>query len=170
MKTLYTYTIKKYIPSNINEMIMKSSSVFLDVGDGVGVSFLYDEVDNILHPNFFVGTEEPIFTNPVDVRILIGAVVQYDFSLNITTLFKYESIYSIDSIQIKEKTIKDYSKMITELEEKGVVKITKNESFLATDPRSFIFDGKEYPVDCLGTSLCMDITEIIYNEWSKNRV
>lgn len=61
----------------------------------------------------------------------------------------------------------DFPAIVTELEKAGVVKCSPSESYLADDPRVFHYRGEEYQVDCLGGSLCQDITDEVVAEFKR---
>ena len=64
----------------------------------------------------------------------------------------------------------DYPGMITDLEKHGVITTTESKSFICTDPRTFHYKSQSYEVDCLGTSLCQDISDMIVSEWNKLKI
>ena len=59
----------------------------------------------------------------------------------------------------------DYSKTITQLEKAGLVQTKLSTLMMATDGRKFVYKGEEWEVDCLGTSLCQEVTDEIVALW-----
>jgi hypothetical protein len=61
----------------------------------------------------------------------------------------------------------DYSKLITVLEERKMIKTRETENLLATDLREFQFENEWYLVDILGTALFPKITQQIIDLYEK---
>jgi hypothetical protein len=68
---------------------------------------------------------------------------------------------------VQKEKIWNYSRIIDDLERHKLVTIFPSTMILATDPRKFILKNskEEYEVDCLGTTLCEDITEMVLSLW-----
>ena len=71
------------------------------------------------------------------------------------------------------ETVTDWSQTITDLWNKGIVETTETKSALAIDKRKFWFrvggaDASEaIDVDCLGTTMCTEISEKVLDAWNK---
>lgn len=179
MQTLYDYNITgEDLPQNFEEIVESSISLKLSLFSTdkiVTIYFVYDPDNKLIHTERFEGIDEPLFTNPPSPDQLKELMKE---SNSIITIRSKED-YPIGRVVIK---LKDYSQMITDLEEASFVITKPSKLFLATDPRIFKFQKKlsitedpdqivqedltqEWNVDCLGTNLCMDITDVVERIW-----
>jgi len=81
--------------------------------------------------------------------------------------------------KVKIHKFRNYSKIIDDLQKSGFIAVEKSTCFLATDPRKFMLFEKVvdiipelkkeinimYEVDCLGSSLFVDLTKTIIELW-----
>lgn len=59
----------------------------------------------------------------------------------------------------------DYSSMIDFLAAKNLVTTSTSTNVLALDDKCFTLDKETYDVDCLGTSLCLDISKLVQEKY-----
>lgn len=195
-KTVYEYRITPSTDDakRIEDILSHASDIFVTL-EGVELHFDYfshmkdGECQGVIQPSLTTGSAfgyESSHHKPksYDTISFLEFCELYAASIIVTSSFALggspHSPHSHIEI-IGEKFYYDYSKMITLLQERGIVKVKKSKSFLTTDGRLFSLvsthssvkdmikrnsDLKDhirvwYEVDCLGTSLHQTLTSLI---------
>jgi hypothetical protein len=144
-KILYEYEVDK----DEAFMIQNSSSVIIS-RSGLEDIFIYNSECDLLHS---LNTIEDL---TLDEAFKLGTV-------HIKTYTKYSKEETNQTLQI------DWSQTITDLDTLGFVKTKSSMSFMAVDPRKYWIDDEEMAidVDCLGTTLFLDESDVILNMWKE---
>lgn len=164
-RQLYTY---KFSPKTSSEILELGECLHLceelEVNTKSGnVNFLYEKEDGNVYPtkisrNYNGEAIEPIsgtkFASKwLGVHAQITVITKQPLEYNSMVLTGVREYY-------------DYPKMIDDLEKNKIVQTKPSNGYLVNDSRKFWFPGEEeYEVDCLGTKLCVEITEKVKSSW-----
>jgi hypothetical protein len=147
--SIYTYQIKKgAVAAPLFENCETISLIF----DTHSVEAKYNEVERVLC--LYFGDIEFFSTKYESLTLSLKDLESFEGVIRIRTTSK------LDLPVVEDTTFTDYSKTVSILEEKKKLKTRSSTYVLASDQRQFSIDGDRwYEVDCLGTSLCKDITQ-----------
>lgn len=160
---IYSYKISPNVKEETLEDLLKSSLNIVIKTKGKDVyTFLYDSENNLLHLSF----HNPV--TPSDLIKIFSSGSSHKDDVEI--VLESSTPHNQQGILCSSiKKIKDFPRMISDLEARSIVKIEKTNSAMAVDERKFYFSGEntKYDVDCLGTTLCRDISDRVIDEWRK---
>lgn len=163
----YVYDIHTDIKREDFESILKNSrEIFIKDGKG-GITYIYDDGSAIFYPLRFTEDLE-------DLGMLRHLSIDEIYALVIKgcrILSFLDRKLECGGVYLKsiEKSI-DYTQTISDLERLGCVKTMPTTNYLANDERKFSFVDDplvEYEVDCLGTSLCQELSDRVVDAWKQ---
>ena len=184
MNTVYTYildrtSINLLTVDDLTSLVERAANICLTISNNnvtVKNIFLYDPIDKLLHTSRFSGMSQPLFSNPVTCEKLM---VMFEYTetarLSVTT---YVLLNREDIKPSTTDIYKDYSQMITILAANKVVMTSTYEAIFSDDNRRFRFikdltnadadltDEHDWTVDCLGTTLCANITHRVEDAYN----
>lgn len=163
----YVYDIETDIKKEDLVQILKSShEVFIKDGDG-GITYIYDDASSMFYPLRFT---EHIKNLDLLRHLSIDEICSLiSTKIRVLCFRRHKLDYKGVYLRSLEKNI-DYAQTITDLEKIGCITIIPSTNYLASDDRKFSFVDDPlvaYEVDCLGTSLCQDITDRVVDAWKQ---
>lgn len=163
----YVYDIHTDIKKEDLVQILKiSREILIKDGDG-SITYIYDDASSMFYPLRF--TE-----NIINLELLTHLSID-DVCLLVSTENRVLCFlgHKLDCMGVYLRSLEkniDYAQTVTDLGNLGCVTIVPSTNYLASDDRKFSFVDDplvEYEVDCLGTSLCQDITDRVIDSWKQ---
>jgi len=158
----YIYQVERGVKeSDLLAFLHDSLYITTSFGD---IKFIYDPLTQLMHPVSIPDRYIEVWPlDPLTPRKFLALLSDSHFLV-------YHSSARFGHRLVDMRIHFDYSKTIDELEKAGRVKTVVSKNYLANDPRKFSFVNDqqncgEYEVDCLGTKLCQDITDLVVEAW-----
>ena len=151
---IFTYT---FINNNSLEWFrqnIKGSSNVIVILNDKEYAYIYDEECNLLH------LENGYYGDDINPSMSLEKAMENEV--------KIVSMLHLNLPVEKIRKVIDYSAMITDLYSRGKVKVRPSNNIMTVDGRKFKFidDGEEWEVDALGTTMAIDISQRVTNEWA----
>jgi hypothetical protein len=178
MKPLYFCMIER--PNSTVDKNILSTCQFLRVyWSPFYVEFTYDTDQNVVYPQYghpsVFGNDKKIKITPYHIFDFLVLLDSACPDLLVIQYLKLDTSLWNNFTAIKIVWMPDFEHILDTLEKREVIEVRPSNNIMAIIPKKFRIiipseEKEEYDFDCLGTSLCKNITNEILKLWRITRV
>lgn len=174
---VFREVLKTSLNIRINVLVIQDDE---DSSKTLEALFVYDEEDDSINLEYYVPWIETPRVSVKDFHYCLRLAIDPEIGPLETSAFPFPAFCISNTILttynfwepirlLKTEKVEDWSQTISDLWTEGFVETKESSSGMAVDKRKFWFrtEGPEsaVDVDCLGTSLCSDISERVSALW-----